>query len=109
MVLLDASIHLSQYLRLTSRIGCIRVGLGVLVDHIEVVTELIEFLLTKWCAKVDDKSDRQGTEDVCVQVLAQLRHAFNQLIFSSDKSMVFKMIHQILLSMFTQEVKLDLP
>ena len=71
-------------------------------------TELIEFLLTKWSAKIDDKSDRQGAEDVCVQVLAQLRHAFNQLIFGRNKSMVFKMIHQILLSMFTQEVKFDL-
>ena len=38
----------------------------MLLDHIEIVGELVELMLTEWSAQIDDESNRYGIEDICM-------------------------------------------
>ena len=43
-----------------------------------------------------------------MQIFIQFRHALNQLVLRRDQCMILKVVHQVLLSMFAEEVKFDL-
>ena len=76
--------------------------------HVEVVCELVEFLLAQRGAQIDDERDRNRIENVLVQILAELRHALNELVLRGDQSVVLEVINQVLLPVLAQEIKLHL-
>ena len=97
VVLLDVLVHVAQYVLLAALVRRLQVLLPILIDHVEVVGEFFELALAEGRAKVDDERDRNGIEDVLVQVLAQFRHGLYQVVLGRDQRMILEMIHQVLL------------
>lgn len=58
-------------------------------------------------AGIDDKRNRHEVVHVVLKILTELRHVLEQLVLRRQHAMVFKMINQILLAVFAQEIKPD--
>lgn len=80
-----------------------------LLHHVEVVAELVKFVLAKSRPQVDHECNRDRIENVYMEILTHLGHAVEEEIFSRDQVMILKVIHEVLLAMLAQEVELNLP
>jgi hypothetical protein len=86
----------------------ILIVLLVFLNQVKVQRELIVLKLAVGIANVNDECNGHKLIDVLMKVLAKFCHVLKKLILSSEHLMVVKVIHQILLSVFTQKVKPDL-
>lgn len=108
VVLLDVLVHVAEDFLLVGFTISLQILLSEFLDHVEVVGELIELMLAKWRAQVEDKRYGDGVEDVLMQVFAQFGHGFNQVVLRRDQGMVLEVIYQILLPVLPKEVELNL-
>ena len=71
-MLLNVAIQSCQDLLLRLVGWTVCVLLSHLLDHVEVVTELVKLMLAHRRAQVNDECDRDRVEYICMQVLAKL-------------------------------------
>ena len=76
-MLLDALIHLTEYVLLARLILGVQVLITELLNHVVVICEFIEFMLAKRRAKVYDKGNGDRVEYVLVQIFAKFGHRFD--------------------------------
>ena len=86
----------------------ILIALLVFLHQVEIRRELIILKLAVGISNVNDECNGHKLIDVLMKVLAKFCHVLKKLILSGEHLMVVKVIHQILLAVFTQKVKPDL-
>lgn len=55
-----------------------------LLDHVEVVAELVELVLAKRRPQINDKCDRYRVEHVYVEILTEFGHAVKEQVLRCD-------------------------
>ena len=79
-----------------------------LFNGVEVVAELVKFVLAQSVAQIDDESHWKTAVDILMGGLADLAQVGEELVFRSDHLVVLELVDEIALSMFAEEVELYL-
>ena len=70
----------------------IEVRLLRLLDHVEVVMELVILCAAHGSPQIDYKCQRKVVKHILVEILTQLLHVVEQLVLCGDECMVLEMI-----------------